>query len=72
MRTNDNRVVSATPSVTFSKLSGTGGVTTLPKTVSAANGIASVGVKGVTAGPITVQAQAAGLTPGTTTFTVVP
>ncbi len=66
VRTSDNST-----SVTFAKTAGAGTLAGLGAS-TAASGIASKAVTGQTAGSITVTASAAGLTAGTTTFTVVP
>ncbi len=58
-------------SVTFAKTSGTGTVTGLGA-ATASSGVASKVATGALAGSITITASAAGLTSGTTTFTIDP
>ncbi len=68
---NNNKVTTDNGrTITFAKQSGTGTVTGLG-TATTSSGGASKSVTGQTAGSITIEATATGLTTGTTTFTIV-
>jgi hypothetical protein len=69
---SENRVPTGFATITFTKTAGAGTVVGLPVGVPALAGTAATNVTGFVAGPITIQAAAPGLRPGTTTFTIAP
>ena len=69
---NQNVVSSSPAAVALEKSGGRGTASGLPATVTASGGSALLPVAGVGAGPLEIRATSAGLTPATTSFTVVP
>jgi hypothetical protein len=69
---NQNVVTSSAASVTFQKGGGSGTATGVPATVAAAGGAATVTIAGATAGPLEIQASAAGLAGATSSFAILP
>jgi hypothetical protein len=68
---NDNVAATSPTAVAFRQTSGAGTVSGLGSSVAAA-GVATNHVTGVTAGPVTIAATAAGLAPISTAFMVLP